>query len=36
MADSSEGRMIAQKLTLALARADGRLGASCYCAQAAQ
>ena len=33
---SAEGQMIAQKLALAEARADGRVGASCYCAQAAQ
>ncbi len=31
-----EGRLIAQRLALAEARADGRVGASCYCAQAAQ
>jgi hypothetical protein len=30
-----EGRLLAQKLTLAEARADGRVGASCFCAQAA-
>lgn len=35
-ADTAEARVIAQKLRLAEARADGRLGASCYCAQAAQ
>ena len=33
---SVEARLIAQKLKLAEARADGRVGASCYCAQAAQ
>ncbi|GGG68689.1 hypothetical protein GCM10011415_14900 [Salipiger pallidus] len=33
---SVEARIIAQKLALAEARADGRVGASCYCAQAAQ
>jgi tetratricopeptide (TPR) repeat protein len=33
---SVEGRMIAQKLALAEARADGSVGASCFCAQAAQ
>ncbi|MFT5316206.1 MAG: hypothetical protein ACI9UK_002051, partial [Candidatus Krumholzibacteriia bacterium] len=32
---SVEGRLIAQKLTLAEARADGRVGASCFCAQSA-
>lgn len=35
-ADSVEGRLIAQKLMLAEARADGRVGASCFCAQAAE
>ena len=34
--DSFEGRVIAQKLALAEARADGKVGASCFCAQAAQ
>lgn len=34
--ESVEARIIAQKLALAEARADGRVGASCYCAQAAQ
>ena len=34
--NSSEGRLIAQRLTLAEARADGKVGASCFCAQAAQ
>ena len=33
---SIEGRLIAQKLALAEARADGRVGASCYCARAAE
>ncbi|MCG6884245.1 MAG: hypothetical protein LJE62_10885 [Silicimonas sp.] len=33
---SVEGRMIAQKLALAEARADGSVSASCFCAQAAQ
>ena len=34
--ESVEGRMIAQRLALAEGRADGKVGASCYCAQAAQ
>ena len=34
--DSVEGRLIAQRLLLAEARADGKVGASCFCAQAAQ
>jgi tetratricopeptide (TPR) repeat protein len=34
--ESVEFRMISQKLALAEARADGRVGASCFCAQAAQ
>lgn len=34
--DSIEGRLIAQKLAMAEARADGVVGASCFCAQAAQ
>lgn len=34
--DSFEGRLVAQKLALAEARADGKVGASCFCAQAAQ
>lgn len=34
--NSFEGRLIAQRLALAEARADGRVGASCFCAQAAQ
>lgn len=33
---SVEGRLVAQKLALAEARADGTVGASCFCAQAAQ
>ena len=33
--ESVEFRMISQKLALAEARADGRVGASCFCAQAA-
>ena len=32
---SVEGRLIAQKLTLVEARADGIVGASCFCAQSA-
>ncbi|MEP2030147.1 MAG: hypothetical protein ABJI96_15720 [Paracoccaceae bacterium] len=34
--DSLEARLIRQKLELAEARADGEVGASCFCAQAAQ
>ena len=34
--DSAEGRLITQKLAIAEARADGKVGASCFCAQAAQ
>ncbi len=34
--DSMEGRLIAQRLVMAEARADGKVGASCFCAQAAQ
>jgi len=34
--DSMEGRLIAQRLALAESRADGRVGASCFCAQAAE
>jgi hypothetical protein len=30
-----EGRLIRQRLDLALSRADGRVAASCFCAQAA-
>lgn len=33
---SHEGKLIAQSLALAEARADGIVGASCFCAQAAQ
>jgi tetratricopeptide (TPR) repeat protein len=33
---TSEGRMIAQRLALAEARADRQLGASCFCARAAE
>ncbi len=35
MAETPEGRMIAQRLALAEARADKPVGASCFCAQAA-
>jgi len=34
-ADTVEGRLIRQRLDLALSRADGRVAASCFCAQAA-
>ena len=33
---TTEGRLIAQRLTLAESRADSNLGASCFCAQAAE
>ena len=33
---TTEGRLIAQRLTLAESRADRHLGASCFCAQAAE
>ena len=36
MEDTAEGRIIAQRLILAEARADQIIGASCYCAQAAE
>ncbi|MGJ5619064.1 hypothetical protein [Sulfitobacter sp. MF3-043] len=34
--DTLEGRLIAQRLALAESRADRRVGASCFCAQAAE
>ncbi len=34
--DSIEGRLVAQKLAMAEARADTPVGASCFCSQAAQ
>ncbi len=34
-AESAEGRLIAQRLELANARAERPVGASCFCAQAA-
>ena len=34
--ESFEGRLISQKLAMAEARADSKVGASCFCAQAAQ
>ncbi len=36
LADSTEGRLIAQRLALAESRADRPIGASCFCAQAAE
>lgn len=33
--DTEEARLLAQRLDFALSRADGRVAASCFCAQAA-
>lgn len=34
--ETTEGRLISQRLTLAESRSDGPVGASCFCAQAAE